>query len=193
MIRIVKVGGSLLDWPQFPAALRQWLSKQSPGLNVFIAGGGALAEAIRKADRDFALGEERSHWLCIDALSITARILAAAMPEFPLVARYAEVQSEIAKKQSGGLIFDASEFLAQHESRLPGHLLPHDWTVTSDSIAARIAECLMADGLVLLKSTNPPIGSLVDLAAAGYVDRYFPTAVAKLPPPRMVNLRVTAF
>src|SRR5437763_9704230 len=139
MIRIVKLGGSLLDWRQFPAALRHWLSKQSPARNVFIAGGGALADAIRKADRDFVLGEERSHWLCIEALSITARIVASAMPEFPLASRYAEVQSEIAKKYSGGLIFDASEFLAEHESRLPGRALPHDWAVTSDSIAARIA------------------------------------------------------
>src|SRR5437868_14058866 len=122
MIRVVKLGGSLLDWPQFPAAMQQWLGRQPPAFNVLVAGGGALAETIRSADRDFALGEERSHWLCIDALSITARILTAAMPEFPLVSRYAEVQSEIAKKQSGGLIFDASEFLAQHESRLPGHL-----------------------------------------------------------------------
>src|SRR5689334_21336384 len=106
MIRITKIGGSLLDWPQSRAAIRQWLSTQPRPVNVIIVGGGALAEAIRKADEQFALGEERSHWLCIDVLSITARILAAAMPEFRLVASYAELQSEIAKKCASGFIFD---------------------------------------------------------------------------------------
>jgi 5-(aminomethyl)-3-furanmethanol phosphate kinase len=193
MIRIAKVGGSLLDWPQSPAAVRQWLSTQPRAINVLVAGGGALAKAIRKADEQFALGEERSHWLCIDVLSITARILAAAMPEFRLVTSYAELQSEIAKKSAGAFLFDPREFLTHNEARLPGAPLPHDWTATSDSIAARIAECLPAGELVLLKSTDPPSASLVDLAAAGYVDRYFPIAAANFPPPRLVNLRGTAF
>ncbi len=189
MIRVVKLGGSLLDWPQFPAVVRQWLSQQPSAFHIVIAGGGAVAEAIRNANRDFALGEERSHWLCIDALSITARILAAAIPEFPLVAMYAELQTKIGKNTTGVVIFDPREFLAAHESRLAGRALPHDWTVTSDSISARVAEVIRADELVLLKSSDPPIGSLTDLAAIGYVDRYFPAAAADLPSPRCVNLR----
>lgn len=188
MIRIVKLGGSLLDWPQFPAALRRWRSRQPRAFDVFIAGGGVMAETIRKADREFALGEELSHWLCIDALSITARILAAAMPEFPLLSTHAGLRSEIAEQHGNGVIFDAREFLAE-QAGLPGQPLPQDWTVTSDSIAARLAEILRADELVLLKSTDPPTGSLADLAEAGYVDRYFPRAAAHLPSARFVNLR----
>jgi 5-(aminomethyl)-3-furanmethanol phosphate kinase len=193
MIRVVKLGGSLLNWPQFPLALRQWLSGQPQSCNILIAGGGTLADAIRRVDCDFALGEELSHWLCIDALSITVRILAAVTPDFLLVSSYADLKSKITIKHSGDIVFDPREFLAEHESGLPGRPLPHDWTVTSDSIAARIAECLHVDELVLLKSVDPPSGALLDLAAAGYVDRYLPTAAAKLPPPRFVNLRAVAF
>jgi len=189
MIRVVKLGGSLLDWPQFPAALRQWRSRQPRAFDVFVAGGGVLAETIRKADRDFALGDELSHWLSIDALSITARILAAAIPEFSLLATYAGLRSEIAEQHGDGVILDVQEFLAEHEADLPGRSLPRDWSVTSDSIAARLAEILRADELVLLKSTDPPSRSLADLAEVGFVDRYFPTAAADLPSPRFVNLR----
>jgi len=193
MIRVVKLGGSLLDWPPFPATLRQWLAGQPPACNILVAGGGALADAIRRADHEFVIGEELSHWLCIDALPITARIVAALMPDFLLVSSYADLNSKITIKHSGDIVFDPREFLAEHESRLPGRPLPHDWTVTSDSIAARIAECLPADELVLLKSVDRPSGSLIDLAAEGYVDRYLPTAAANLPTPRFVNLRATAY
>jgi|SRR5262245_11349682 len=193
MIRVVKLGGSLLDWPQFPATLRHWLAGQPPACNILIAGGGALAEAIRKADGDFALGDERSHWLCIDALSITARIVAAVMPDFLHESSYADLKSKITMKHFGDIVFDPREFLSEHESSLPGGPLPHNWAVTSDSIAARIAECLPADELVLLKSVDQPSGSLTDLAAAGYVDRYLPMAAANLPSLRFVNLRAAAF
>src|SRR4051794_19892489 len=185
MIRVIKLGGSLLDWPQFSAAVRQWLPKQPAALNVVLPGGGALAETIRRADRDFALGDERSHWLCIDALSISAKILAAALPEFPLVLGYADLQLRSATQDVGGVIYDPREFLVEHESGLPGRKLPHDWTVTSDSIAARLAEAMPADELALLKPSDPPPGTVTDLAIAGYVDRYFPSAAAKLRPPRL--------
>jgi aspartokinase-like uncharacterized kinase len=189
MIRVVKVGGSLLDWPQLPVALRQWLAEQSPAFHIVIAGGGTVAEVIRKADRDFRLSEELSHWLCVDGLSINARILAAVMPQYPLVSRFADVRAESSIKQGGGVIFDPREFLVDQESLLPGRCLPHDWTATSDSIGARIAISLPADELVLLKSCDAPAATHTGLAAAGYVDHYFPTAAAELPPPRFVNLR----
>ena len=148
-----------------------------------------MADAIRGADRDFGIGEETCHWLCIDALSVTARIVAAVMPDFPLISSFADLKSAKMTQPSGAFIFDPRELLAHHEGRLPDYPLPHNWTVTSDSIAARIAQCLRADELVLLKSVDQPNGSLIDLAALGYVDRYFPIAAAKLPPPRFVNLR----
>jgi aspartokinase-like uncharacterized kinase len=193
MIRIVKLGGSLLDWPDFPTALARWLSQQPPALDILIAGGGQIAETIRKADRDFELGEELSHWLCIDAMSISARIVVAAMRGMPLLLTFAELRSEAAMKRQSAVVFDPGEFLAEHESLLPGRPLPHDWSVTSDSIAARLAETLAADELVLLKSAELPSESLAELAAQGYVDRYFPVAAAKLRQPRFVTLHATAF
>jgi len=57
---------------------------------------------------------------------------------------------------------------------LPGSVLPRSWTVSSDSIAARLAEVLPADELVLLKSSDPTTGEADGLADQEYVDEFFP-------------------
>jgi len=189
MIRIVKVGGSLLDWPPLPAALQNWLNDQPPALNILLAGGGALVDAIRRADRNFSLGEEASHWLSIDALTVSARLLAALLPDARLISTYQDLLSASEFTLPTSIIFDPNEFLKNHESFLPGNPLPHNWTVTSDSIALRLAQILPADELILLKSTDPPKSSLADMAAAGYIDAHLPTIASNRIPLRFVNLR----
>ena len=68
--------------------------------------------------------------------------------------------------------------------------LPHNWRVTSDTIAARVADRLGAIELVLLKSATLPAGT--DRAAAarlGLVDPEFPRAAAPILYVSYVNLR----
>jgi 5-(aminomethyl)-3-furanmethanol phosphate kinase len=191
LTRVVKVGGSLLDWPPLGQSLKAWLVQQPAEFNVLICGGGALANAIRDADRRFSLGDEISHWLCIDVLSITSRVLAAAVHEMPLFARLDQLQAAISRGEGRGVVFDPRDYLREHEPQQPGRPLAHDWSVTSDSIAARLAQAIGADELVLLKSCEASSGSLSDLAAAGIVDRFFPVAAADICNVRMVNLRET--
>jgi 5-(aminomethyl)-3-furanmethanol phosphate kinase len=189
-IRVIKVGGSLLDWPQLPTALRSWLAMQEPALNVLLCGCGPFGDVIRQADQHFSLGEEHSHWLCIDALSVTARLLAAIFPDAPHCDRYVQLTSRIAARDPGTMIFDPQEFLTDHEAALPGRALPHTWSVSTDSIAARLAQVIEADELILLKSANAPhAASLGDLAASGLVDRHFLLAASSLRSVRLVNLR----
>ena len=172
-LRVVKVGGSLLDWPPLPRALREWLDGQPPAVNLLVCGGGPLTVAIRAADRTFALGEERAHWLCIDVLSVTAHLLAALLGDVPIVETFDNLPPTS--------VFDPRRFLYEQEPQFPGCVLPHTWSATTDSIAARIAETLAADELVLLKSADaPPHATLTDMAAAGYVDGHFPSAAAML-------------
>ena len=187
--RIVKVGGSLLDCPSLPEALQNWLAQQSPATNVLICGGGEVAETIHRADQAFSLGEEKSHWLAMDAMSLTARLLAAILGSAPPCENIAELHAAMRQPQPTAVLFDPAEFLGEHEPRLPGVPLPRTWQVTSDSIAARIAEVLAADELVLLKSSDPPAATLPELSARGYVDPHFRIAAASLAAVRFVNLR----
>ena len=188
-LRIVKVGGSLFEFDRLADALKDWLERQPPAVTVLLAGGGPLVNFLRRADERLKLGDEAAHWLSIDAMDLTARILARLLPDASLVDDFASIERgrSIVSPQ---IVFVASTFLRKEEPHLPGTTLPHDWTVTSDSIAARLAETLQADELNLLKSKDPMCEKTsVDWAAGGLVDEHFPLAAAKLPVVRWVNLR----
>ena len=186
-VRVVKVGGSLFGFRQLAAALRRWLAEQAPATHVLVAGGGAFADAVRTADARFSLGEETSHWLCIDALRVSARLLAALLPEASWTTTLSELRSAIAADRCASpIVFCPADFMRHVEPVVDDHPLPHTWAVTSDSIAARIAEVLGARELVLLKATDPP----AEAGAAGdYVDSWFPLAAENIGSVRLVNLR----
>jgi 5-(aminomethyl)-3-furanmethanol phosphate kinase len=187
-LRIVKVGGSLLQWPRLPQALLDWLSTQPRAVHVLVCGGGRLADWVRQADRDFGFAEMTSHWLCIEVLAVTSRLLAALLPDRRLVTTYANLCEWVHGVRPEIIVLDPREFLESHESQLAGTALPHTWQATTDSITARLAEVLSADELVLLKSSDPPAADLAALTAAGYVDGHFPQAARQLARVRFVNL-----
>jgi aspartokinase-like uncharacterized kinase len=154
-VRVVKVGGSLLDRPGLGEELRRWLSGQTPAHHILVAGGGGWANLIRQADDRFGLSQQAAHWLCIRALRITARLLAELLPEAALVVELGQLRS--CRPSDGPTIFDPWTFLRSVEPHLPGPRLPESWDVTSDSIAGRLAMVLAADELVLLKSASPGV------------------------------------
>jgi aspartokinase-like uncharacterized kinase len=186
-IRVVKVGGSLFAFPALVETLEDWLDSQTPAMNVLVAGGGRLADVIRDADRRFSLGELPSHWLCVDVLAVSARLLATLLPASHLAVTLVDVRHRLsAGAVEYPIVFCPVHFLRHDEPRLAAPALPHNWTVTSDSIAARVAHALSADELVLLKSSDPPDPMPAD---SDYVDPHFFAASKGVPEVRFVNLR----
>ena len=188
-LRVVKVGGSLLEWPHLPIALPLWLDAQPPGRNVLIAGGGQLADWLREADARFQLGQSVSHRLCLEALRVTAVLLAELLPESRLVTTFEALQALVHSPADRAVgVFCPYRFMIEWEPARHPQPLPATWAVTSDSIAARLAEMIQADELVLLKSADPPPAGPT---SGGYVDDYFAAATQKLANIRYVNLRQT--
>lgn len=187
---VVKVGGSLFSSPGLPTALRDWLARRPSRRHVLLAGGGELADVIRAADERFGLGQEASHDLCLDVLRVTARWLAALLPELPLVDDHERLRSDATPAHSA-VIFEPSTFFRSIEPTLPGRVVRRHWDVTSDSLAARLAEVLDAGELVLLKSAPPEPGETVEAAAMrGYVDRDLPEACRGVQCVRFESLEV---
>jgi len=162
---VVKIGGSLLarsDWPADLAALIAAL----PRPLLLVVGGGAIVDGLRTLDAACPQPPERMHTLAIDAMRLTARLVADAV-RFPLVAD--------PPTSDAAVVLDVAAWLDAHPRLRES--LPVGWHVTSDSIAAVIAAALGGD-LMLAKSVAPPCGDgdLATLAAAGWVDPHFPIA-----------------
>lgn len=182
---VVKVGGSLLLWKDLRKAMHRWLEVEKRSHAVFIAGGGPLADCIREADQIHQMGEEPCHDLCVELLGVTSRLL-AQISGLPVTSDFKRVSQ---RATSPPVVFDPAPFLKTGEPGLPG-ALPRNWSVTTDSIAARIAQLVQADELVLLKSATAPAGhSLEQLAEAGFVDNHFPLIAPTVAKYRFVNLR----
>jgi aspartokinase-like uncharacterized kinase len=181
---VLKVGGSLLDWPELPRRLESLLLEGRPAL---VAGGGAAADVIRSLDRVHGLGQEQAHRLAIRAMDLTAALLAALLPRSLVVSNPEELAATWRASQVP--ILAPKPFLEASEAGRTD-TLPASWDVTSDSIAARLARHLRVDRLVLLKSVRAEgITTLEQAAVMGLVDPHFPTAAAGFARVEVVCLR----
>ena len=71
-------------------------------MHVLVAGGGDLAESVRAASVRFGLDPVAAHWICVDLLTASARMLAALLPAAEFVATYADLQSALQRTEPDG-------------------------------------------------------------------------------------------
>jgi aspartokinase-like uncharacterized kinase len=186
-VSVVKVGGSLFDLPDLGTRLQCWLETVSPARVVLVPGGGTPVDIVRAFDQQHRLDETTAHWLAIRAMSLNARLLEA------LLAKRSEVvpsweACQRAWRQGTVPIMDVHGFLETDEGN-PG-CLPHSWSVTSDSIAARFAVVHRARELILLKSiTIPQTMDWPRAAQMGFVDAHFPKLMGGEMMVRAINFR----
>ncbi len=145
---VVKIGGSLLTKPNLAQRLELWLSEQSRTCRfIFVVGGGPTVEGLREIDKANQIENQISHWAAISLMDTNAQLLKSWLPQWPIIDDY----NQLKQSDHSRIIFSVEKFLLSHEPNLPSKPLPMGWQTTSDAIAARIAECMKAD-LVLLKS-----------------------------------------
>ena len=145
---VVKFGGSLLTrsaWPDDLVALLTVL--EAP---LLVIGGGPVVDGLRAIDAACPRPAALMHHLSIEAMRLTARIVAEAIG-LPIV-------DSVASLPTGPAILEAAVWLKSNSS---GCQLPHSWQVTSDSIAATVAAAIQRD-LLLAKSVPPPCLGFAD-------------------------------
>jgi aspartokinase-like uncharacterized kinase len=190
-LAVVKVGGSLFEWPELPHRLAGFLdTRRALGPSertVVIAGGGPSVDVIRALARIHGLDDLRAHQLALDALDLTAILLATLLPGSLVVDR---IDSLAAAWDARSIPILAPRRCLDELDRTGTDPLPASWDVTSDAIAARLAAALSADCLILLKSTSLPAqATRRDAARLGLVDPILPGAARSLARVEYVNLR----
>ena len=163
---VVKIGGSLLGSPE----LERWLeifAKFSDGNIVIVPGGGVFANAVREAQKLSKISDACAHRLAVLAMDQFGLLLANMNP---LIAT-ARTEMEIDERtwQHRGIVWLPSTMVLADDS------IPQSWDVTSDSLAAWLAEKLGAQHLVLVKSEKPSNSelSLRMMTKDGLVDKAF--------------------
>ncbi len=175
---VVKVGGSLLDWPELPRRLGAFLEERGDENLVLVVGGGSFADVLRDLDQRFAIGEDPAHALALRVLDLTAHLLEKLVPGTRVVDRPDCLNPIWSDRQVP--ILAPRQFL-DDDDRSPDPL-PHTWSTTTDAIAARLAVRIKADELILLKSREIPSGIDADEAARiDLVDPEFPRAAIGIP------------
>ena len=190
-VTLIKVGGSLLDWSKLPDRLNQFVESRrasEPGFRpVLLCGGGPFADLIRRLDRTHHLGDFAAHRLAIQAMDLASTVLLCLLPAAFGVDRLDALDEETEPGDIPLLVPSLTVQELEDEHPLP---LPPSWDVTSDTIAAWVAERIHARSLILLKSASLPPGADRDLAARlKLVDPCFPLMSSAVARVEYVNLR----
>jgi len=183
---VIKVGGSLLSLHDLTSRLFDLLSRPTGRRPLLIAGGGAMVDVIRDWSRQHALSETACHDLALKAMDITAALLVELLPNAGLVDQPA---AAVELWQAGKIpVLRMDRWFQSPESAAES--LPKSWDVTSDSLAAFVAQKWQAEELWLLKATDLPDNISPSAASgAGLVDAYFPAAIIGVAHGCWCNLR----
>jgi aspartokinase-like uncharacterized kinase len=183
--RVVKFGGSTLAIDDYAESFVRWLSREPAAQTVVVVGGGIDVRRIAEEQLEEDFSDVEAHWRCIDVMRRNAERVQAQSGDAQWLARLSELPAPGDAAET--FFLDPRQFMEDDaRGKSP---LPVSWDVSSDSIAARVAERAVADELVLLKSALPRSLSRLN----GYVDPFFATAAKRVPAVRFVNLRDARF
>lgn len=161
---IVKVGGSLAENDRIGGAL-DIVARASRRL-VIVPGGGVFADTVRSAQSDYQFSDEAAHRMAILAMHQTAELLMDLQPRLMGADSVAAMR---AIWRNGKIPVWLPHKMCDGDNEIPA-----DWSITSDGLAARLAERLRCSDVVLVKSRGvAEDASAFDLARDGVVDAIF--------------------
>jgi len=164
---VVKVGGSFAGSDLLP----RWLEALAAAHVVIVPGGGPFADAVRNAQHRWRFDDLTAHRMAIYGMVQFGLMLGGLCPALRMASDREALANIVAAGESVVWLPD--------ESTLSGEDLAASWDVTSDSLAAWLANGMRARRLLLVKSGVLPNGAAcaAQLTAAGLIDRAFPRMI----------------
>jgi aspartokinase-like uncharacterized kinase len=167
---VLKLGGSLAETGRLRVLLALVAKARRP--LVVVPGGGPFADAVREAQAELEFSDAAAHDMALLAMHQMAHMMIALEPRRLVAAdTLAGMRQSLSRRQVP--LWLPMKLCARDRT------IPRDWSITSDGLAARLAERLCAPvALVKSCSVRPGI-SPEALASAGIVDPVFPAVVAR--------------
>lgn len=167
---VVKIGGSLFETGRLQRVLKIIAGARRP--LVIVPGGGPFADAVRRAQKRSKISDAEAHRLAIMGMHQMADLFFDLQPEL------ASAESLIGIRRvwtAGKVAVWLPLKMAMRDTSIP-----QDWSITSDGLAARLAEQLGRIPVVLIKSQPLEPGIPVSaLANKGIVDSCFAEITAR--------------
>ena len=163
---VVKLGGSLANSEELP----KWLdviATADAGKIVLVPGGGPWADEVREAQKREGFDDRVAHRKALEAMGRYGEILATHRSNFIPAVTVEAIQKVL---RSGGTpVWKPYDMVVADQS------IPESWDVTSDSLAAWLAEQLNASALLLVKSMmiEGPQPGIDEFTRRGWVDPAF--------------------
>jgi 5-(aminomethyl)-3-furanmethanol phosphate kinase len=143
---VIKIGGSLSRGPGLVDLCRE-INRLSKRYSLLIVpGGGKFADQVRDAYREYHLSETTAHRMALLAMDQFGYVLNQLMDGSCLTS---DLSAAIKAASSG-----QTTVLTPSKIILESDPLPHSWQVTSDAIAAWVAQAAFCPQLVLLKDVD---------------------------------------
>ncbi len=126
---IIKLGGSLIErGREIIRFLRDYVEEKDKALTIIlIPGGGPFVEVVRNLSANISISEETAHWMAVLAMHQYGFFLANGEIRIPVVESMNKIDGEPIR------------ILLPYEMLKADDCLPHTWDVTSDTIAAFVA------------------------------------------------------
>ena len=167
---VVKIGGSLLDSDRLGSVVTTIARSRRP--IVVVPGGGIFADSVRAAQARHDTSDRAAHAMALLAMHQFGLMIEDMQPRLVAVETLASIRQALAANRIPvWLPLRLAEF---------DEAIPADWSITSDGLAARLAERLKLDAVLLVKSRRVPRGpSAEELASEGVVDQVFAEIVGR--------------
>jgi len=145
---LFKIGGKILENSNSIKStfsqLTQLYEEQILQKIIVIPGGGSFANFVRSLDEVLQIGDDLAHWSAIYSMNYNGIILNRKYPNLESIEKLKTFQD--AKQMF--CIFLPYSFLREDDT------LPHNWDVTSDSIALYVANKLKLSRCFLIKNVD---------------------------------------
>lgn len=167
---VLKLGGSLAESGRLRAVLS--LVERARRPVVVVPGGGPFADAVRDAQAGLGFSDAAAHHMALLAMHQMAAAMTGLAPR--LIAADTRLAMVHAWRGRRIPVWLPARLCARDKR------IPRDWSITSDGLAARLAERLGGAEVALLKSCPVPRGASPEtLVRTGIVDPAFPVIVER--------------
>jgi 5-(aminomethyl)-3-furanmethanol phosphate kinase len=163
---VVKLGGSLSRSNALIKSLNSIKQNYADQSVVIVPGGGAFADQVRLAQQRWQFDDNTAHRMAILAMQQMALLIKGLMDDFSIANSVIDIPKQLQRQKIVVWSPDIVE--------LDNAAIRASWDITSDSLAAWLAEAISASKLILVKSAIIDENmSLCQLAKQAVVDKGF--------------------